>query len=203
VRQHPPHCERPMCRSSWQTEPAEFPVPPSSPARSTRPGPGLPAGPHHGGARQRYGSPLPDNVVERLDYELGVIGTWVRRLLPRGVDLIRFARDSGIRSGRDADRRPAAVSLLPAHRRSGPHPLRPPFRALLNPGRKQMPDIDMDFDERYRRRDALCRREVRQRPVAQVVTFSTIKARLPCATREGVGKAYLVGDRIAKAMPPW
>ena len=52
------------------------------------------------------------------------------------------------------------------------------FERFLNPGRKQMPDIDMDFDERYR---AEMIRYAAERygadHVAQIVTFSTIKAR--------------------------
>ena len=52
------------------------------------------------------------------------------------------------------------------------------FERFLNPGRKQMPDIDMDFDSRYRGEMI---RYAAQRygadHVAQIVTFSTIKAR--------------------------
>ncbi len=78
------------------------------------------------------------------------------------------------------------------------------FERFLNPGRKQMPDIDMDFDERYR---ADMIRYATERygsdRVAQIVTFSTIKAR--AAVRDAarvLGKPYMVGDKIAKAMPP-
>ena len=67
-----------------------------------------------------------------------------------------------------------------------------------------MPDIDMDFDSRYR--DEMIRyaaeRYGRDR-VAQIITFSTIKAR--AAVRDAarvLGYPYAVGDRIAKAMPP-
>ena len=67
-----------------------------------------------------------------------------------------------------------------------------------------MPDIDMDFDERYR---AEMIRYAAERygwdRVAQIVTFSTIKAR--AAVRDAarvLGYPYSVGDRIAKAMPP-
>src|SRR3954452_63982 len=67
-----------------------------------------------------------------------------------------------------------------------------------------MPDIDMDFDSRYRG-DMI--RYAAERygwdHVAQIVTFSTIKAR--AAVRDAarvLGYPYIVGDRIAKAMPP-
>ena len=158
------------------------------------------------GARQRYGSPLPPEVVERLDYELGVIGNMGFAAYFLVVwDLIRFARESGIRVGpgrgsaagccvayclRIVDLDPIRYDLL--------------FERFLNPGRKQMPDIDMDFDERYRA-DVMryAAEKYGSDRVAQVITFSTIKAR--AAVRDAarvLGKPYIVGDRIAKAMPP-
>ncbi len=158
------------------------------------------------GARQRYGSSLPAEVVERLDYELSVIGNMGFAAYFLVVwDLIRFARESGIRVGpgrgsaagccvayclRIVDLDPIRYDLL--------------FERFLNPGRKQMPDIDMDFDERYRA-DVMryAAEKYGSDRVAQVITFSTIKAR--AAVRDAarvLGKPYLVGDRIAKAMPP-
>ncbi len=67
-----------------------------------------------------------------------------------------------------------------------------------------MPDIDMDFDSRYR--DEMIRYATERYgrdKVAQIVTFSTIKAR--AAVRDAarvLGFPYAVGDRVAKAMPP-
>ena len=78
------------------------------------------------------------------------------------------------------------------------------FERFLNPGRKEMPDIDMDFDSRYRGemiRYAADR--YGHDHVAQIVTFSTIKAR--AAVRDAarvLGYPYAVGDKIAKLMPP-
>jgi DNA polymerase III subunit alpha len=67
-----------------------------------------------------------------------------------------------------------------------------------------MPDIDMDFDERYRS-DMIKYAADRYGwdHVAQIVTFSTIKAR--AAVRDAarvLGYPYSVGDKVAKAMPP-
>jgi DNA polymerase-3 subunit alpha len=67
-----------------------------------------------------------------------------------------------------------------------------------------MPDIDMDFDSRYR--DEMIRYAAERYGrdhVAQIVTFSTIKAR--AAVRDAarvLGHPWSVGDRIAKVMPP-
>ncbi len=158
------------------------------------------------GALRRYGDPLPGEVRERLDYELGVIGDMGFAAYFLVVwDLIRHARESGIRVGPGrgsaagccvaycleiVDLDPIRYDLL--------------FERFLNPGRKQMPDIDMDFDERFRGemiRYAADR--YGSDHVAQIVTFSTIKAR--AAVRDAarvLGFPYAVGDRIAKAMPP-
>ena len=70
--------------------------------------------------------------------------------------------------------------------------------------RISMPDIDMDFDSRYR--DEMIRYAAERYGrdhVAQIVTFSTIKAR--AAVRDAarvLGYPYVVGDKVAKAMPP-
>src|SRR5205085_520439 len=78
------------------------------------------------------------------------------------------------------------------------------FERFLNPSRISMPDIDMDFDSRYR--DEMIRYAAAmygRDHVAQIVTFSTIKAR--AAVRDAarvLGYPYAVGDKVAKAMPP-
>ncbi len=158
------------------------------------------------GARARYGAPIPSDVRERLEYELAVITdmgfpgyflvVW---------DLIRYAKQSGIRVG--PGRGSAAGSLISyCLRITELCPIRYDllFERFLNPGRKQMPDIDMDFDERYRG-DMI--RYAAERygddRVAQIITFSTIKAR--AAVRDAsrvLGYPYVVGDKIAKLMPP-
>jgi DNA polymerase-3 subunit alpha len=158
------------------------------------------------GAKERYGHPIPAAVIERLDYELGVIGDMGFSAYFLVVwDLIRYARSQGIRVGpgrgsaagccvayclRIVDLDPIRYDLL--------------FERFLNPGRIQMPDIDMDFDERYRG-DMIKYAAERYGSdhVAQIVTFSTIKAR--AAVRDAarvLGYPYIVGDKIAKAMPP-
>ncbi|MDH2903183.1 MAG: DNA polymerase III subunit alpha [Actinomycetota bacterium] len=158
------------------------------------------------GARERYGDTLPDEVVERLNYELGVVAdmgfsdyflvVW---------DLIRHAREKGIRVGPG---RGSAAGCCVAYclKIVDLDPIRYGliFERFLNPGRKQMPDIDMDFDERYRG-DMI--RYAAERygadHVAQIVTFSTIKAR--AAVRDAarvLGYPPQLGDQIAKAMPP-
>jgi len=158
------------------------------------------------GARDRYRDPLPAEVTERLEFELGVVKTMGFSAYFLVVwDLVRYARSHGIRVG--PGRGSAAGSCVAyCLRIVDIDPIRYDllFERMLNPGRKQMPDIDMDFDSRYR--GEMIRYAAERYGwdrVAQVVTFSTIKAR--AAVRDAarvLGYPYAVGDRIAKLMPP-
>ncbi|HEX5630430.1 MAG TPA: DNA polymerase III subunit alpha, partial [Acidimicrobiia bacterium] len=78
------------------------------------------------------------------------------------------------------------------------------FERFLNPGRREMPDIDMDFDERYRgEMIRYAAEKYGADRVAQIVTFSTIKGRQALRDSARVlGFSYALGDRVAKAMPP-
>jgi DNA polymerase III subunit alpha len=158
------------------------------------------------GARQRWGDPLPDDVVERLAYELQVIGDMGFSSYFLIVwDLIAHARRNGIRVGPG---RGSAAGCAVAYclRITDLDPIRYDllFERFLNPSRISMPDIDMDFDSRFR--DEMIRYAAERYGrdhVAQIVTFSTIKAR--AAVRDAarvLGQPYAVGDRVAKAMPP-
>ncbi|MBS1839161.1 MAG: DNA polymerase III subunit alpha, partial [Actinobacteria bacterium] len=158
------------------------------------------------GARERWGDQLPDAVVERLAFELKTIGDMGFSSYFLIVwDLIRHARDAGIRVGPG---RGSAAGCAVAYtlRITDLDPIRYDllFERFLNPSRKSMPDIDMDFDSRYR--DEMIRYAAERYGrdhVAQIVTFSTIKAR--AAVRDAarvLGKPYIVGDKVAKAMPP-
>jgi len=158
------------------------------------------------GARRRWGDELPDEVVERLAYELRVISDMGFAAYFLIVwDLIRHARQSGIRVGPGRGSA-AGCAVAYALAITDLDPIRYDllFERFLNPGRVSMPDIDMDFDDRYR--DEMIRYTAERygrEHVAQIVTFSTIKAR--AAVRDAarvLGHPYVVGDRIAKAMPP-
>jgi DNA polymerase-3 subunit alpha len=158
------------------------------------------------GARERWGDPVPEPILERLAYELQVIGDMGFSSYFLIVwDLIKYARDAGIRTGPG---RGSAAGCAVAYclRITDLDPIRYDllFERFLNPSRISMPDIDMDFDSRFR--DEMIRyaaEKYGRDHVAQIVTFSTIKAR--AAVRDGarvLGYPYAVGDRVAKAMPP-
>ncbi len=158
------------------------------------------------GAKQRWGEVLPASVVERVAYELQVIKNMGFASYFLIVwDLIKHAKDAGIRVGpgrgsaagcavayslRITDLDPIKYDLL--------------FERFLNPSRISMPDIDMDFDSRYR--DEMIRyaaEKYGRDHVAQIITFGTIKARN--AVRDAarvLGYPYGMGDKVAKLMPP-
>jgi DNA polymerase III subunit alpha len=157
------------------------------------------------GAKERYVEVTPP-IRERIEHELGVI-------IQMGFagyflivwDLIRFARDAGIRVG--PGRGSAAGSVVSyCLRITDLDPLRYGllFERFLNPERKQMPDIDMDFDER--RRDEVIRYATQrygEDHVAQIITFQSIKGKQGIRDAARVlGFPPAVGDRLCKMYPP-
>ena len=157
------------------------------------------------GAQERYGTLTPE-ILERIEQELGVITSMgFSGYFLIVWDLIRFARESGIRVG--PGRGSAAGSVVSYSLRiTDLVPLRYDliFERFLNPGRIQMPDIDMDFDER--RRDEVIRyvaSKYGSDRVAQIITFQTIKGKQGIRDAARVlGFPASVGDRLCKMYPP-
>ena len=157
------------------------------------------------GGEQKYGSLSPE-IIERIDYELDVINSmgFASYFLIVG-DLIEFSRQRNIRTG--AGRGSAAGSIVSyCLGITGIEPLRYGliFERFLNKGRKSLPDIDMDFDERYRN-DVIqyAIDKYGEDRVAHIVTFATIKAKQAIRDAARVlGLPFSSGDRVAKLMPP-
>jgi DNA polymerase III subunit alpha len=159
------------------------------------------------GAAQRYGADLTTPVVrDRLEHELQTICSMgFAGYFLIVWDLIRFAREHGIRVG--PGRGSAAGSVVSYSLRiTDLDPLRYGliFERFLNPERKLMPDIDMDFDER--RRDEVIRyvaEKYGHDHVAQIITFQTIKGKQGIRDAARVlGFPASVGDRLCKMYPP-
>jgi DNA polymerase III subunit alpha len=157
------------------------------------------------GLRARYGDPPPAEAVERLEFELGVIEEMGFSSYFLIVwDFIRYAKQNGVAVGPGrgsaagsivsysldiTDLDPLANDLL--------------FERFLNPGRKSMPDIDIDFS--VRGREQVIRyvgEKYGRESVAQIVTFGKMAPR--AATRDAarvLGFDYGSGDRLAKQIP--
>lgn len=142
---------------------------------------------------------------QRLEEELGII----QRMGFSGyflivADFTRYAKEQGIPVGPG---RGSAAGSLVAYALGitsvDPVPYNLLFERFLNPERKSMPDIDMDFC--FERRDEVIR-YVRQKYgedcVAQIITFGTLKGKQAI---KDVGRvlefSFAETDRIAKLYP--
>ncbi|MDX6623480.1 MAG: polymerase subunit alpha [Solirubrobacterales bacterium] len=157
------------------------------------------------GLRARYGDPPPAEAVERLEYELGVIEEMGFSSYFLIVwDFIRYAKENGVAVG--PGRGSAAGSIVSYNLNiTDLDPLANDllFERFLNPGRKSMPDIDIDFSVRGRERMIRYVGEKYGREsVAQIITFGKMAPR--AATRDAarvLGYDYGTGDRLAKQIP--
>jgi DNA polymerase III subunit alpha len=159
------------------------------------------------GLVERYGAAraASPELRERLEFELRTIEqmgfpdyfliVW---------DFIRFARENGISVG--PGRGSAAGSLVAYTLRiTDLDPIRYSllFERFLNPGRKSMPDVDVDFAVAGRERVInYVADKYGRRNVAQIITFGKMqpKAAIKDAGRV-MGIPYGVVDRIAKMVP--
>ena len=159
----------------------------------------------HEGAKVRYGDPLPANVRERLEYELGVITkTGYAGYFLIVYDFIKAARERGIPVG--PGRGSAAGSLVAyALGITNVCPLKFDllFERFLNPERVSMPDVDVDFC--FERRGEVIdyvRQKYGRESVCQIVTFGTMKSR---AAIKDVGRVLgftpVETDQLAKLIP--
>src|SRR5216683_3028471 len=142
---------------------------------------------------------------ERLDRELPVI----REMGFSGymlivADFINYARSIGIPvgPGRGSVVGRLVSSALPVTA-ADPIELKLLFERWLNPGRRSMPDIDVDFC--FERRDEVLN-YVRQKygddRVAQIITFGTIKGKQAIRDVGRVlGMSFAETDRIVKLYP--
>jgi DNA polymerase-3 subunit alpha len=157
------------------------------------------------GLTKRYGTPTAEQQ-ERLAYELGVLeALGLSSYMLIVWDICRWADQQGIRRG--AARGSVAGSLVAyCMNISKVDPIRHGliFERFLNPSRVAMPDIDLDWDSRYRDQVINYTREkYGEDHVAQIITFSIIRAR--AAVRDSarvLGIDPIVADKVSKAMPP-
>ncbi len=157
------------------------------------------------GARERYGDPLPQAVQDRIAYEVSVIEKMGFASYFLIVwDLRRYARENGVRVG--PGRGSAAGSLVGfVLGITSIDPLRYDliFERFLNPSRKEMPDIDLDFSNEDRGRviEYIVQKYGREN-VAQIITYGTMRAR---AVIRDVGRVLGVDlkviDPFAKKIP--
>jgi DNA polymerase III subunit alpha len=157
------------------------------------------------GLRRRFPDGVPDEHRRQAEYEVGVIcAMGYPGYFLVVADLVRYARDNGIRVGPGRGSAAGAV-IAYALGITELDPLQHGllFERFLNPERVSMPDIDIDFDER-RRGDMIryATEKYGEERVAQIITYGTIKAKQAVKDSARVlGYPFSVGERITKAMP--
>ncbi len=156
------------------------------------------------GAVARFGSPLTPEVKARLRTELDVIAdAGFADYFLIVADMIAWARSQGIRVG--PGRGSAAGSLVAYCLRItdiDPMPNHLLFERFLSPTRKEMPDIDTDF-ETGRRGEVmayLARRWGRDH-VARIGTYAMAQAAEAIRTTARLMEKRDVGNRIAPTVP--
>ena len=158
------------------------------------------------GAVGRYGDSVPANVLERIEYELGVIEQMgFPGYFLVVADICQYARKNGIGLGPG---RGSATGSMVAYV-TGITELDPIehsllFERFLNPERVSMPDVDLDFDER-RRGDMIryVTGKYGEDNVSLIITYMTIKSK--AAVKDSgriLGYPFAVGEKITKAFPP-
>ncbi|WP_147678460.1 DNA polymerase III subunit alpha [Algibacter pacificus] len=157
------------------------------------------------GAKKRYGEELSEVVVERLDFELGVIEkTGYPGYFLIVEDFIREARkmDVSVGPGRGSAAGSVAAYCLWI---TNIDPLKYDllFERFLNPDRVSMPDIDIDFDDEGRSRvmDYVIEKYGANQ-VAQIITYGTMAAKSSIRdTARVLDLPLFDADRIAKLIP--
>ena len=132
------------------------------------------------GAKERWGNPIPEEILERLNFELDTI----EKMGYPGYflivwDFIREAREMGVLVG--PGRGSAAGSAIAyALKITNIDPIKYNllFERFLNPDRISLPDMDIDFDDEGREKviQYVVEKYGKER-VAQVVTLGTMGAK--------------------------
>lgn len=147
----------------------------------------------------------PEHVLERADYELGVIdGMGFNGYFLIVQDFINWGKNKGIIFG--PGRGSAAGSIVSyAVRITELDPLEYDllFERFLNPDRISMPDVDIDIqDTRRNEVIAYCTDKYGPERVANIVTFGTMAARAAVRDVARVLQVpYGESDRLAKLVP--
>lgn len=155
------------------------------------------------GMARRYPSATPA-INQRLDYELSVIEkTGFAAYILIVWDLARFARERKILMSVRGSAASSVVLYCIGVTDVDPLATRLVFERFLNLERREMPDIDMDFqDDRRDEMIRYCVSKYGRNHVAQIITFGTLGAK--AAVRD-VGRAMGMAqpdiDRMAKLIP--
>jgi len=152
---------------------------------------------------RRYPSPS-DEVKGRLEYELKVVRqTQFAHYFLVVSDIVFFARQRGILCGVRGSAAASVILYCLGVTDVDPLKYRLVFERFLNVERKEMPDIDLDFqDDRRDEVISYVSQKYGRDRVAQIITFGTLGAK--AAIRDvgrALGMPYSDVDRVARLVP--
>ena len=157
------------------------------------------------GAHKRYGNPIPDDVKERIDFELNTIksmGFPGYFLIVQ--DFILAAQKQGVFVGPGrGSAAGSAVSYCTGITNIDPLKYGLLFERFLNPDRISMPDVDIDFDDEGRDKVLeYVKSKYTTDNVAQICTFGTMAAKSAIRDVARILQLPLSeADKLAKGIP--
>lgn len=158
------------------------------------------------GLKVKYGQQLPEHIINRANHEIKVVKEMgFPEYFLVVSDLVRWAKANGIRVG--WGRGSAAGSVLSyAFDITNLDPVKFGllFERFLVEGRKSMPDIDLDFDDRHRDRVIdYARNKYGNDRVAHICTFNRTGAKQSVRdAARALGYDFSFGDKVSKLVPP-
>ena len=158
------------------------------------------------GAERRYGNPLPDEVAERLNFELHVMKTMgfpgYFLIVQDYISAARHQLDVSVGPGRGSAAG-SAVAYCLGITQIDPIKYDLLFERFLNPDRISLPDIDVDFDDDGRGRVLnWVTQKYGAEKVAHIITYGTMATKLALKDVARVEKLPIdVSNRLCKLIP--
>ncbi|MFT7328043.1 MAG: DNA polymerase-3 subunit alpha [Crocinitomicaceae bacterium] len=143
-------------------------------------------------------------VEERIEYELEIISSkGYSSYFLIMADLVSAAKDMGIYTNTRGSAAGSLVSYLNFITKVDPILMNLPFERFMNPGRKGIPDVDLDISDIHRDRLInYARQKYGNKAVAQIGTFGTMAARGSVRdVARSLDYPYEIGDKISKMIP--
>ena len=143
-------------------------------------------------------------IETRIEYELGIIQSkGYSSYFLIMADLVRAAKDMGIYTNTRGSAAGSLVSYLNFVTKVDPIEMGLPFERFMNPGRKGIPDVDLDISDIHRDRLIdYAREKYGNKAVAQIGTFGTMAARGSVRdVARSLDYPYEIGDKISKMIP--
>lgn len=145
-----------------------------------------------------------EEIETRIEYELGIIQSkGYSSYFLIMADLVRAAKDMGIYTNTRGSAAGSLVSYLNFVTKVDPIEMGLPFERFMNPGRKGIPDVDLDISDIHRDRLIdYARKKYGNKSVAQIGTFGTMAARGSVRdVARSLDYPYEIGDKISKMIP--